>query len=156
VRLPHLPHLRHPALTFFIDAPARLHRELDKVLKLQGQIDGIENLISEAKVSMTKAGASKNSLNLLKGLQLTHETLSTQAEALYSSLNIQEVYPELKGLPLQFTHLLVAMRDLKINLRHRAIGSFYEWESIDQAVKGKREPQGMYWRLLIPNTHRFL
>ncbi|KAJ7309971.1 hypothetical protein DFH08DRAFT_719066 [Mycena albidolilacea] len=123
-------------------APARLHRELDKVLKLQGQIDGIENLISEAKVSMTKAGASKNSLNLLKGLQLTHETLSTQAEALYSSLNIQEVYPELKGLPLQFTHLLVAMRDLKINLRHRAIGSFYEWESIDQAVKGKREPQG--------------
>ncbi|KAJ7655519.1 hypothetical protein B0H14DRAFT_3540729, partial [Mycena olivaceomarginata] len=110
-------------------APARLCRELEKVLKLQTQIDGIENLISEAKVSITKAGAPKNSLNLLKGLQLTHETL-------------KEVYPELKGLPLQFTHLLVAMRDLKINLRQRAIRSFYEWESLDQAVKGKREPQG--------------
>ncbi|KAJ7686757.1 hypothetical protein B0H14DRAFT_2421965 [Mycena olivaceomarginata] len=95
-------------------APTRLRRELEKVLKLQTQIDGIENLISEAKVSITKAGAPKNSLNLLKGLQLTHETLSTQAEALYSSLNIEEVYPELKGLPLQFAHLLVAMRDLKI------------------------------------------
>jgi hypothetical protein len=129
--------------------------ELEKVLKLQSQIDGIENFVSEAKNSMTKAGASERSLNLLKGLQLTHETLSTQAEALYSSLNIQEVYPELKGLLLQFSHLPVAMQDLKKNLCHQAIGSFYEWESIDQATKGKREPQGVYWRPLIPNTHKF-
>ncbi|KAJ7756124.1 hypothetical protein B0H14DRAFT_2635182 [Mycena olivaceomarginata] len=124
-------------------APARLRRELDKVLKLQSQIDGIEKSISEAKDSITGAGTSPRSLKLLHGLQLTHETLSAQAEALYSSLNIQDIYPELKGLPLPFAHLLVAMCDLKMNLGGRAVGSFQEWANLDQAVQGKKEPQGM-------------
>ncbi|KAJ7648820.1 hypothetical protein B0H17DRAFT_863390, partial [Mycena rosella] len=53
---------------------------------------------------------------------------------LYASLNIQDSFPELQGLPLEFVQTLLLMRDLKINIRKRAVGSFYEWENLDRAV----------------------
>ncbi|KAJ7199119.1 hypothetical protein GGX14DRAFT_373277 [Mycena pura] len=34
------------------------------------------------------------------------------------------------------------MRDLKINIRKRAVGTFYEWETLDRAVSGRREALG--------------
>ncbi|KAF7334389.1 ULP-PROTEASE domain-containing protein [Mycena venus] len=123
-------------------APAHLRRELDKVMGLQTQIDAVEKAISEAKQSITTAGASPDSLGLLRGLEATHERLSNQAEALYASLNIHTSFPELRDLPLEFVRTLVMMRDLKINIRKRAVGSFYEWEALDRAVGGRREALG--------------
>ncbi|KAF7338826.1 hypothetical protein MSAN_02205300 [Mycena sanguinolenta] len=112
-------------------APARLKRELDKVLGLQVQINAVEKSIAEAKQSITSGDASQETLALLRRLEVTHTTLSTQAEALYASLNIQDNFPELQDLPLEFVRTLLMMRDLKINIRKRAIGSFYEWETLD-------------------------
>ncbi|KAJ7818955.1 hypothetical protein B0H14DRAFT_3473409 [Mycena olivaceomarginata] len=111
-------------------APVRLQRNLDKVLKLQEQIDTIEKSISDAKQSLTTGStkASPDTLAHLRRLQTTHEILSTQAE--------------LRGLPLDLVRTLVIMRDLKINIRGRAIESFYEWETLDHAVAGRREPLG--------------
>ncbi|KAJ7360845.1 hypothetical protein DFH08DRAFT_1031198 [Mycena albidolilacea] len=124
-------------------APARLRRELDKVLKLQDQIDAIEKSILDAKQSITSGGnASADSLVHVRKLESTRATLSSQAEALYASLNIHRSFPELQGLPLDFVRTLLIMRDLKINIRDRAIESFYEWETLDRAVAGKREPLG--------------
>lgn len=37
---------------------------------------------------------------------------------------------------------LLLARDLKINIRKRAIGSFLEWEKLDQAVGGKHQALG--------------
>ncbi|KAK7055734.1 hypothetical protein R3P38DRAFT_2499670 [Favolaschia claudopus] len=125
-----------------LHAPRRLRRELDKVLMLQTQIDAVENAIEEAKATLKNAKAPASSLAILRGLELTHEKLSTEAEALYTSLNIQDTYPELRGLPLEFTRTLLVMRDLKINIRKRATGSFMEWETLDRAVSGRREPLG--------------
>ncbi|KAJ7660339.1 hypothetical protein DFH06DRAFT_989269 [Mycena polygramma] len=123
-------------------APVRLRRELDKVLALQTQIEAVEESINDAKKSITGADASADSLRLLRHLELTRETLSTQAEQLYASLNIHESFPELRELPLEFVRTLLIMRDLKINIRKRAVGSFNEWDSLDRAVAGRRESLG--------------
>ncbi|KAK7013303.1 hypothetical protein R3P38DRAFT_2546476 [Favolaschia claudopus] len=123
-------------------APKRLRRELDKVLLLQTQIDAVEKAIEDTKKTLKGAGAPASSLKILSGLELTHEKLSTEAEALYGSLNIQDTFPELRNLPLEFTQTLLVMRDLKINIRKRATGSFMEWETLDRAVSGRREPLG--------------
>ncbi|KAJ7937973.1 hypothetical protein B0H13DRAFT_1851925 [Mycena leptocephala] len=132
------PHLI--AHLYIADAPARLRQELEKVLALQTQIDAVETSIAEAKRSIFNAGpASYKCITLLIGLMSTHERLQQQAEALYTSLNIQETFPELKGLPLDFVRTLLLMRDLKINIRKRAVGSFLEWENLDRAVAGQRE-----------------
>jgi hypothetical protein len=80
-----------------IDAPARLRRELDKVLSLQTQIDAVYKGIQDAKQSITGPAASSQSMSLLRGLQQTHETLSQEAEALYASLNIHNSFPQLKA-----------------------------------------------------------
>ncbi|KAF8166444.1 hypothetical protein K438DRAFT_1616889 [Mycena galopus ATCC 62051] len=127
-----------------IHAPMCLRRELDKVLKLQEQIDVVENTIAEAKQSITSGGANAShaSLVALRGLETTHEVLSAQAEALYASLNISTTFPELKGLPLDFVRTLLIMRNLKINIRRIAVGSFYEWETLNRAVAGQREALG--------------
>lgn len=135
---------RHPDCTEEnSDAPVRLRRELDKVLKLQDQIDAVEKSIHEAKQSLTGGTAPADSLTHIRHLQSTHETLSSQAEALYASLNIHDSFPELRGLPLEFVRTLIIMRDLKMNIRDRAIESFYEWETLDRAVAGRREPLGI-------------
>ncbi|KAJ7653000.1 hypothetical protein B0H17DRAFT_850644, partial [Mycena rosella] len=61
---------------------------------------------------------------------------------LYASLNIQNSFPELQALPLEFVRTLLIMRDLKINIRKQAIGSFYEWENLDRVVASRREAFG--------------
>lgn len=114
---------------------------------MQTQIDTVENSIADAKKSITGPEASVDSLQLLRSLENTHATLSTQAEALYASLNIQEAFPELHALPLEFVRTLLILRDLKINIRKRAVGSFWEWETLDRAVGGMREALGMCWSL---------
>ncbi|KAJ7745942.1 hypothetical protein DFH07DRAFT_748628, partial [Mycena maculata] len=123
-------------------APTRLRHELEKIIALQTQIDGVERSIAEAKASITSAGASTQSINLLKSLEATHDTLSSQADALYTSLNIHGAFPELKDLPLEFVTTLVLMDNLKKSIRQRAVGSFLEWESLRRAVKGRREAPG--------------
>ncbi|KAJ6585476.1 hypothetical protein B0H19DRAFT_1206873 [Mycena capillaripes] len=123
-------------------APVRLRRELDKVFALQTQIEAVEQSIHEAKKSLTTSAASPDSIKLLRRLEETHGLLCTQAEELYTSLNIHEAFPELNDLPLEFVHTLLIMRDLKINIRKRAEGSFSEWDNLDRAVGGKRESLG--------------
>ncbi|KAK7014191.1 hypothetical protein R3P38DRAFT_3573662 [Favolaschia claudopus] len=123
-------------------APARLRRELDKVLSLQTQIDAVEKAIEDTKTTLKGTGASACSLKILHGLEVTHERLSEEAEALYGSLNIHESFPELRSFPLEFAQTLLSLRDLKINIRKRAIGSFMEWETLDRAVSGRREALG--------------
>ncbi|KAJ7881222.1 hypothetical protein B0H13DRAFT_2345209 [Mycena leptocephala] len=131
-------------------APARLRRELSKVLLLQNQIDAVEKAINETKKTL-HGSVSPRSLAVLHSLEKTHERLSSEAEELYASLNIQKDFPELLNLPLEFAQTLLLMRDLKINIRKRAIGSFFEWESLDRAVSGRREALGTK---LHQSTHK--
>jgi hypothetical protein len=143
---PSLPYITafipHPLST---DAPARLKRELDKVLALQVQIDAVETSILEVKTTIAgDDSAAAPTHDILCCLQATHQALSDQAESLYASLNISGAFPELNSLLLEFVQTLLMMCDLKMNIRKRAVGSFQEWEMLDHAISGRREPLGMY------------
>jgi prefoldin subunit 5 len=124
-----------------IDAPKRLRRDLDKVVALQAQIDTVEKSIQDVRQTLPAVNGASG---LLCELEATHAELERQAEALYASLNIQDIYPALRRLSPALARLLLTMRDLKINIRRKAIGSFQEWDMLDQAVSGRREPLGRH------------
>ena len=63
-------------------------------------------------------------------------------EGLYSSLDIQDSFPDLQGVELEFVRVLLLARDQKIAIRKRAIGSFFEWDRLDQAVGGQNQALG--------------
>jgi hypothetical protein len=140
------------SLSYRSDAPARLRRELDKVLALQTQIDGVEKAIHDAKQEITGSDVPPNTVSLIRRLEATHDKLSQEAEDLYASLNISGSFPELADLPRAFAHTLLIVHDLKIVIRRRAIASFQEWEELDRAVAGRREPLGMLRSLCLRNV----
>ena len=76
-------------------------------------------------------------LKALKSLERTHDRLNDKVDALFASMNISGSFSELKGIDLEFVRTLLMARDLKINIRKRAIGSFFEWDKLDQAVGGR-------------------
>ena len=124
------------------DAPARLKKELDTVLNLQGDLDNVERSIKAIRGSIVSNTGSPESFVMLKSLDRTYERLKDKVEALYVSLDVQESFPELQGIDLQYVRTLIMARDLKINIRKRAIGSFFEWERLDQAVGGRQQAIG--------------
>ncbi|TFK51476.1 hypothetical protein OE88DRAFT_1644929 [Heliocybe sulcata] len=123
-------------------APARLKKELDVVLALQAEIDDLEKALSKAYVNLEKAAAPTMSLTILQKLKSTHAKLVLHAEALYTSLNIPNSFPHLKGVDYEFVRLLILTCDLKMNIRKWAIASFLEWDRLDQAVGGRDNPLG--------------
>ncbi|KAG6877328.1 hypothetical protein C0993_008548 [Termitomyces sp. T159_Od127] len=124
------------------EAPSRLKKELDTVLALQGDLEICKKTLQTTCSTLAKALPSPESLRILNSLQEHHGRLKDDIEELYSSLSIQQSYPELQGVDLDFVkHLLIA-RDLKINVRKRAVGSFFEWERLDQASGGRDHALG--------------
>ncbi|KAJ7275583.1 hypothetical protein B0H12DRAFT_1228041 [Mycena haematopus] len=123
-------------------APVRVRRQIDKVVTLQTQINGVEKTIADVKLVISNSSDSTGSLSLLRNLRSTHEKLSQEADELYASLNVCGAFPELGNLPRPFAHLLLMVHNLKGVIRKRAIASFQEWEELDRAVGGRREPLG--------------
>ena len=123
--------------------PAKLKKELDTVLMLQADLDSSNKVLQLAWATIEKGNASPGVLDALVNLERGHARLMTKAEALYSSLNVPDRFPELANVGLKFVQILFMARDLKINIRRRAIGSFFEWDKLDRAVSGKDKPLGV-------------
>jgi len=142
-----------------VDAPARLKKELDAVLTLQADLDTVTSAIQLAKSQLQASpGSSHTTRHVIKSLERANIELIEKVETLYSSLNIHDSFPELNGVDLDFVRTLLLARDLKINIRKRAIGSFFEWERLDQAVGGKNQVLGnvhslIYEALVIVHNH---
>ena len=139
-----------PPTTFFystnfipLDAPSRVKKELDNVLALQGDLDSSSKVLQLARATIEKGNTSSSVLDVLASLERSHVRLMTKTEALYSSLNVHDRIPELKDVSLEFVQILLMARDLKINIRKRAVGSFFEWDKLDHAVGGKDKPLGV-------------
>lgn len=132
-----------------LDAPSRLKKELDTVLSLQGDLDTVEKAINTAKAALATSATPEESKGILKGLLDMHSTFSNKVEALYVSLNIHDSYPDLKGATLEFVRTLLMAHDLKINIRKRAIGSFFEWDRLDQAVGGRNQTLGKQYPIAL-------
>ncbi|KAG2053155.1 hypothetical protein BDR06DRAFT_1054409 [Suillus hirtellus] len=124
------------------DAPARLRKELDTVLTLQTDLDISDRALQATRTMLEKEAPSDNTLDVLESLQRGHDHLMTKVEALYSSLNVHDRFPELDGVNLDFVHVLLMARNLKMNIRKRAIASFFEWDKLDRAVGGSQQTLG--------------
>ena len=112
------------------------------VLNLQSDLEMVEKTISTME-STLRSSASTRSKTILAGLHESRQSLTTNLDALYISLNVFNEFPDLKGINLDFIHTLFMARDLKINIRKRAVGSFFEWDRLDQAVGGRNQTLGM-------------
>lgn len=126
------------------------------MLSLQEEVTAVQTKIDEARHTLAEAGASRGTKASLKTLCGQQEQLLAGVDALYTSLNIQEEFPELKGVDVEFVRTLLLARDLKINIRKRAIGSFLEWDKLDQAVGGKNQALGKYLRYLRDGNDIYL
>jgi len=112
------------------------------VLTLQGELDTVDNSLKNTKEVISKSAPTRESLNLISSLERSQDRLKQKVEDLYASLNVHESFPELQGINLEFVRTLLMARDLKINIRKRAIGSFFEWDKLDRAVGGRDETLG--------------
>ena len=106
-------------------------------------VDAIKSALNSTHKTVSQGKAPDAALTALSTLEQTHSCLMKNVESLYTSLNIHERFPELNGLSLDFVRTLFMAHDLKINIRKRAIASFFEWEKLDRAVGGKENPLGM-------------
>jgi len=113
------------------------------VLALQADLDSSSKLLQLARATIEKGNATPSILDALGSLERSHAKLMTNAKALYSSLNVHDRFPELTNVSLDFVQTLLMAWDLKINIRKRAIGSFFEWDKLDRAVGGKDKPLGV-------------
>ncbi|KAG2111091.1 hypothetical protein DEU56DRAFT_936200, partial [Suillus clintonianus] len=123
-------------------APARLKKELDVVLALQSDLDASDRALQATRAVVEKGSATEETLDALDSLDRSHDRLMNKVEVLYSSLNVHDRFPELQGVDLDFVRTLLMARDLKINIRKRAIGSFFEWDRLDRAVGGANQALG--------------
>ncbi|KAK1226972.1 hypothetical protein PQX77_010040 [Marasmius sp. AFHP31] len=124
-------------------APARMKKELGKVLGLLAEIEALESTIAITRSAVQKLKfPPTDSLMYLAELEQTHARLKEKADALYKTLNIPEKHPSLSNIPLPYIHTLLLARDLKTDIRKRAIASFQEYDQIDQAVGGIHQPIG--------------
>ncbi|KIJ14126.1 hypothetical protein PAXINDRAFT_13039 [Paxillus involutus ATCC 200175] len=123
-------------------APARLKKELDSVLSLQADLDSSERALQTARTMIQKSNMSKDTLSVLDSMEHSHGRLLDKIETLYASLNVQDKFPELQGVQLDFIRILLMARNLKINICKRAIGSFFEWDKLDWAIGGKDKALG--------------
>ncbi|KAF9494123.1 hypothetical protein BDN71DRAFT_1483215 [Pleurotus eryngii] len=94
--------------------PMHLKQELDSILNY--------TTIEATKKALSK-GTTLLASRLLPELILIGEKLRTQADQIYNTLNVQNHFPELKQCSLEF----------------HAIGSFFEWDKLDQAVGGQQQ-----------------
>ncbi|KAF6759812.1 hypothetical protein DFP72DRAFT_1166659 [Ephemerocybe angulata] len=116
----------------------QIKKELDSILKLQTNLDAVEKSISETRNFVeNKHGGSHSSEDILDDLGKQQNDLMDKVEQLYASLNVDESFPELIGIDLDFVRKLLLLRTLKINIRKRAIASFFEWDKVNQAKGGK-------------------
>jgi hypothetical protein len=120
----------------------RLKKELDTLLTLQGDLDTLDRTLRTARATLVKSTPGRHTQDLLAGLDRTHDRLKSKVDDLYASLNVTDAFPELQGIDFDFIQTLLMARDLKINIRKRAIGSFFEWDRLDQAAGGREEALG--------------
>ncbi|KAG6846960.1 hypothetical protein H0H93_010874 [Arthromyces matolae] len=133
---------QHLHLTLY-KCPCLPQERVGYLLSLQGELDSIDEAIRKMKTEFSRTSSvPKQALASLASLQALQAELKDQSETLYASLNVHKSFSELKTVDLEFVRLLLMARDLKINIRKRAKGSFLEWDKLDQAVAGRDQTLG--------------
>jgi hypothetical protein len=95
---------------------------------------------------------SQEVLSVLDILECTHNWLMAKVVDLYASLNVQDTFSKLEQVSFKFVRLLLLAHDLKINICKRAIGSFFEWDHLNQAVGDGQKPLSIQLTCLHDTT----
>lgn len=119
------------------------------MLNLQTDLYAIEMKLSDMQKTLVDQKGNPKTDRFLQGLHRAHAQTIEKVDKLYASLNVTDSFPEIAGLPLEFVRALLMARDLKINIRKRAVGSFFEWDKLDRAAGGKNSPLGNCESLLF-------
>ena len=115
-----------------------MKKETDAVLTLQGEVDKLDEAIKSTRAHLTALSpVPPNTLLLISQLQTAQTNMIAKIEKLYTTLNVDQIFPQLDGLPVEFVRVLIAARDLKMNVRRRAVANFMEWDRLDQAAGGR-------------------
>ncbi|KAJ7583723.1 hypothetical protein C8J56DRAFT_1054242 [Mycena floridula] len=149
--------------------PAKIKKELEKVISLLADIEGLDATIENARKAVANARnhaqkaiaaardsptkltakrenkrrkAFSDAVTLFTSLKACQDAFKEQVSSLYDSLNLTDEFDELAGINLDFAKILVSLRDLKVTIRKRAIASFFEWERLDQSVGGRHQTIG--------------
>ena len=117
------------------------------MLNLQTELECIDKSLEKVKKTVETDASCSAALDVISHLHTSQERALADVEKLYTSLNFRDTFPELSGLPLEFVRTLIMARDLKINIRKRAIGIFFEWDRLDQAVGGSDQALGSLYHL---------
>ncbi|TFK16874.1 hypothetical protein FA15DRAFT_683652 [Coprinopsis marcescibilis] len=132
-------------------APARLRKDLDALLRLQTDIDKLEKSLEHAHAEFSET-TSADSIKSVEFMEESYDKMRDHVESLYASLNVQDIFPELKNLELKFVRQLLLLRNLKINIRKRAIGNLFEWDRLNQATGGRHQALGIKMHQHIRHT----
>ena len=126
-----------------IVAPSKLMKELDRVLSLQAQVDVVDNELQMMRTAMKETKSeSQATLGILEKMEGSQTRLRNKVESLYMTLNVPKEHSHLLDVDTEYLKVLFLARELKIGIRKCAIGSFFEWDRLDQAVGGKANPLG--------------
>lgn len=109
---------------------------------MQTELSALNGYFQHVQKAIADDTGNREAFRFLEALRRAHEENITKVEGLYVSLNLTDSFPDIQGLPLPFIRTLLLACDLKINIRKRAIGSFFEWEKLKRAAGGQDQPLG--------------
>ncbi|KAJ8496330.1 hypothetical protein ONZ45_g12496 [Pleurotus djamor] len=127
---------RDDQLSLRSHAPSLLKKEIAAVLKLQDNLDQWKDGFNQSNPTLKRMKLQTTKI------QKACDKLKAEVERAYTSLDIPASHPSLKNVPLTTVKLLLLLRELKINIRERACGVFFEMERLDQAVGGRNPALG--------------
>ena len=120
-----------------------MKKELNSIFTIQSDLDAVDAALSKVRMGLKDSGTSGQSAQaVLEQFILMHEQLKNEMETLYNTLNVPNTILDLHDVDIKFVHTLFLARDLKMVIRKKAIGSFLEWDRLDQAVGGRGQPLG--------------
>ncbi|EMD40254.1 hypothetical protein CERSUDRAFT_46500 [Gelatoporia subvermispora B] len=102
-----------------------------------------QNIVVPAKFAVEKLREQwKLQFNAQLSIRARTLYLNTHAETLYISLNISQMFPELKNVDAEVVRVIMLAHDLKIYIRKRVVAQLLEFDRIDRAAGGKDNPLG--------------
>ena len=111
----HTIQLKYMSDTLSLDAPACLKKELDTVLVPQSDLEASDRALQATRTIIGK-DATQDTLEALQSLECSHDQLLTKVDTLYASLNIQDRFPELDGVNLDFVCTVLLAHDVRSGL----------------------------------------
>jgi hypothetical protein len=126
-------------------AEKRLQQDIKAIMELQSRIDDLEGRVAEAEKLLvakgsgrrrTRAGVvaqgDRHAAGHITAMRDDISQLREEVDGLYSSLNIENDFPEIANLGHDFAVQLIRCHDYLRIVRVRAIAQFEEYDQLDR------------------------